>query len=232
MSAPGLMLVQSHPLPTTTEDKYNDFYNNTFAPSVLRLSPATLALRYRIASPKPAEASYLALYALRDASYLSSPDLAQMIETTKSAASLGPGEVKDYIHFARSTWDKTQTLDPSEAQQDRSAKPAAAPTLAVTFMTPAEGVTDAELEEWYAESHEKMLKEAKGYRRTTRYVRRADQGEGPRFLALHEYACGIKEMPEERIAKVLEQRYVSEARVWERSIWELIGALGDSTQRL
>ncbi|OQO12281.1 hypothetical protein B0A48_02922 [Cryoendolithus antarcticus] len=207
MSAPGLMLVRSHPLPNTTEGEYNDFYNNTFAPSVLRLSPATLALRYRLASPKPAEASYLALYTLPDASYLSSPGLAQMIETTKSAGTLGPGE-------------------------DPSTKPAAAPTLAVTFMTPAEGVTDAELEEWYAESHEKMLKEAKGYRRTTRYVRRADQGEGPRFLALHEYACGIEEMPEERIAKVLGQRYVSEAKVWERSIWELIGALGDSAQRL
>ncbi|OQO05031.1 hypothetical protein B0A48_08051 [Cryoendolithus antarcticus] len=225
MPTPGLMLVQSHHLPTTTENEYNDFYNNTFAPAVLRLSPATAALRYKLHSPKTAEATYLALYPLPDASYLSSPDLANLIETTKMAGSLGPGEVKDYIHFSRSTWDKIQTLD-------RPGDQVAAQTLSMTLMTPAEGVTDAELEEWYAANHVRMSKDAKGYLRTTRYVRRADQGEGPRFLALHEYACKGEEMPEARIAKVLGQRYATEARVWERSVWELVSALGDRGQRL
>ena len=61
-------------------------------------------------------------------------------------------------------------------------------------------------------------------------------GEAPRFLALHEYGCKPEELPVEQIKQVTQtewsKKIVSESKVFERNVFRLIEAQGDTELNL
>ena len=79
-----------------------------------------------------------------------------------------------------------------------------------------------------------MLSMCRGYRRTTRY-KRVD-GQKPRYLALHEYACKPEEVPNDQIAQVVatewSKKILSEVETYDRDVFELIQVQGDSGVKL
>lgn len=100
-------------------------------------------------------------------------------------------------------------------------------------MEPAEG-EEADFDEWYRKQHLDMLSMCRGYRRTTRYKRL--DGATPRFLALHEYACAPSEVPTDQIKQVTgtewSKKIISEAKAFDRDVFELIQAQGDTGLKL
>jgi len=79
-----------------------------------------------------------------------------------------------------------------------------------------------------------MLAMCRGYRRTTRYKR--IDGEKPRYLALHEYACKPDEMPGDQLKQVVStewsQKIIKESSIFERDAFSLIHEQGDTALKL
>ncbi len=100
-------------------------------------------------------------------------------------------------------------------------------------MEPAE-TEEQDFEDWYRKQHLDMLSMCRGYRRTTRY-KRVD-GQRPRYLALHEYACEPDDLPAEQIKQVTEtewtQKILKESPIFDRDVFVLIGAQGETAEKL
>ncbi|KAK4543639.1 hypothetical protein LTR36_005284 [Oleoguttula mirabilis] len=232
MPTPGLMFVGSRVLDQskTSDAKYNEFYNNEHLPDVLKRGVSKVALRYKNAntsSPMP----YVALYPLDDASYLQSPDLAKSVEETRSSKTFDNTDIYEHIHFDLRGYEKIQTFE-GYGHADKSGKERGQ-TIVCVAMEPAEG-QDQDFEDWYRRQHLDMLAMCRGYRRTTRYKKL--DGQKPRYLALHEYACKADELPADQVKQVVatewSQKIVGESLVFDRDVLELVQAQGDISLNL
>jgi hypothetical protein len=120
---------------------------------------------------------YLALYDLADASALQSPEYqklrAQEAESPRDREMLGSADV-----VARRTYRSIDTDEPWAAAWTEHAPF----VMSVALEPPPDKVDD--FHAWYREEHSPMLMAARGWRRIRRYEQ-AD-GNGPRFMALHE----------------------------------------------
>ena len=137
------------------------------------------------------------------------------------------GNHHEMIEYGVSAWTKIQTFEPYDhTGQERGQ------TLVAVFVEPGDGANDeADLDAWYRKQHLDMLSMCRGYRRSTRYCRYGDADAGPRYLALHEYACEPEELPSEQILKTRETEWardvLGKAKVFEREVWGLIGVQGE-----
>ncbi|KAK5123158.1 hypothetical protein LTR85_003356 [Meristemomyces frigidus] len=232
MPTPGLMFVGSRVLdPSKTSDATsNAFYDKEHLPDVLDHGITKVALRYKntnAESPMP----YVALYPLEDASFLQSPDLGKLVEDTKMSKTFNNTDIYEHIHFELRGYEKIQTFE-GYGQADKSGKERGQ-TIVCVAMEPAEG-QDHEFDEWYRKQHLDMLAMCRGYRRTTRYKKL--DGQKPRYLALHEYACKPDELPGDQIKQVVatewSQKIIKESLVFDRDVLELVQAQGDTSLNL
>lgn len=214
-----------------SEADFNAFYDTEHVPDILRHGFSNLALRYRNADPG-SSTPYLALYSLDDVGRLSSPETARMMDELRVSRVLGGRDHHGLIAYGVSAWTKVQTFEGAgEKGQARGQ------TLVAVFMEPGEGgEAEADLDAWYRGEHLEMLSKCQGYRRSTRYRRDGDGDGGPRFLALHEYACEPNELPAEQIVRTREtewaRRVIGSAKTFEREVWGLIGAQGEDGAEL
>jgi hypothetical protein len=259
MSSPGLLFVIayiSNPN-KSTDEQFNKFYNEEHLPDVLNYKTkiTSLALRYKEtnaegppAPPQPPRTSgrfgpprcgtenpthYLALYPLEDISFFSSGIREQLREETKHSKTYNGENVMDFVHFDARPYKKIQTYE-GYGHADKTGKERGQ-TITCVAMEPAEGAeAEADFDAWYRKQHLDMLAMCEGYRRTTRYER--VDGEKPRFLALHEWACKPEDLPTEQIEQVAKTEWslkiLSEAEVKDRDVFELIEAQGDLEMKL
>jgi hypothetical protein len=232
MSTPGLMFVSSRVLdPTKTSDeKYNRFYNDEHLPDVLGYNVTKLALRYKNTA-KETDRPYIALYPLDDVNYLHSEALGKLIEDTKISKTFDNTDIYAHLAFDLRPYTKIQTYE-GYGLEDKSGKERGQ-TLVCVAMQPAEG-EEQDFEDWYRKQHLDMLAMCRGYRRTTRYKR--IDGKTPQFLALHEYACAPTELPAEQTKQVVSSEWskkiIGEAKAFDRDVFELIQAQGDTSLKL
>lgn len=208
-----------------SDAKFNEFYDDEHVPDILRYGFSKLALRYKNSNPD-SKAAYLALYPQDDVDNINSPATAQMMANCRKSKVLGGQDHHELIEYGVSAWSKIQTFEgASKSGHDRGQ------TLVAVFIEPAD---EDDLDAWYRKQHLDMLSMCRGYRRSTRYRRAGD--DGPKFLALHEYACAAEELPVEQIRQVRETEWsrdvLGKAKVFEREVWELVGVQGERGMEL
>ncbi|KAK3720360.1 hypothetical protein LTR37_003771 [Vermiconidia calcicola] len=175
--------------PKIADEQYNRFYSEAHAPDLLRPFSKkggitnAVTLQYENTNSRSAM-PYLALHPVPDAQWISSPDQGHFQEDTKKRRILAVDDVRQYIEVGFRPYEKIQTFEgyghafKSGTERGR--------TLVCVAMEPAES-EEQDLEDWYRKQHLDILSMCRGYRRTTRYKRL--DGQKPRYLALHEYAC-------------------------------------------
>lgn len=236
MANPALLFVTSRILdPTVTPDpQFNKMYNEEHLPDVLTYTPqiTTLALRYKNSNPSSPH-PYLALYPLQDTSFFTTGTLEKLTADTRHSRTFNGQDILQLVHFDPRPYEKIQSFEAHGHAHDTGKD--RGQTLVCVAMEPAEGEeAEADFDAWYRKQHLDMLSMCKDYRRTTRYKRL--DGVQPRFLALHEWACGPGKIPGEQIAQVTEtewsRKILGEARVFERDVFELVQAQGDLERKL
>lgn len=235
MPTPGLMFVSSRILDPskTSDEKYNRFYNEEHLPDILNYNKAkvsSVALRYKNVNTK-STLPYLALYPLEDASFLQSPDLSKLVEDNRVSKTFDNTDMYEHIEFGLRPYEKIQTFEGyghAEKSGDERGQ-----TIICVAMEPAEG-EDLDFDEWYRKQHLDMLSMLPHYRRTTRYKRLDDVK--PRYLALHEYACKPDELSTEGLKVVVgtewSKKILKEGRAFDRDVFQLIQAQGDTRLKL
>lgn len=229
---PGLCYVTSRVKdPSQVSDaNFNSFYDDEHVPDILRYGFSQLALRYKNSNPD-SPAAYLALYPQEDVANISSPATAKMMEECRKSKVLGGQDHHELIDYGVSAWSKIQTFE-GYGHGDKSGHERGQ-TLVAVFIEPDD---EADLDAWYRKQHLDMLAMCRGYRRSTRYRLAGDGGSGPRFLALHEYACAPAELPAEQIKQVRETEWsrivIGKSKAFERDVWELIGVQGEKGMKL
>ena len=232
MPNPGLMFVGSRVLDTkkTSDEKYNRFYNEEHLPDVLNYGMCKVAMRYKnvnTSSPMP----YIALYPLDDASILESPKLGSLVEDTTMSKTFDNSDIYEHIHFDLRTYEKIQTFE-GYGNADKSGEDRGK-TIVCVAMEPAKG-QDQDFDDWYRKQHLDMLSMCRGFLRSTRYKKL--NGEKPRYLALHEYACNADELPADQVKQVVAtewtQKILKEGRAYERDVFELVQVQGDGSLQL
>ena len=196
MPSPGLLFVSSKVI-KDSDELYNRFYNEEHLPDVLATGDTKLALRYKNTNPE-SKMPYLAIYPLDDAGYFQTDKLKKLKDDTRISKVYGDKDRGEYIEFGLRPYEKIQTFEGFE-QEQKSGKERGQ-TIVCVAMEPAEGGDD-EFDEWYKKQHLDMLAMCRGYRRSTRYKRL--DGEKPRYLALHEYACKASDLPGDQIKQVV-----------------------------
>ncbi|KAI5928229.1 hypothetical protein F4810DRAFT_647539, partial [Camillea tinctor] len=129
--------------------------------------------------------------------------------------------------------EKTQTYEAPNRHGDGSNTSGHAKTLLCVGLEPRDGGED-DADAWFRQEHLDFLAGSPSYRRCTRYVLRS--GNGPRLLALHEYACETKDLPTGRLAESCEtewgKRVLGPVKALEREVFELIEVQGDANRKL
>lgn len=214
----------------TSDEKYNRFYNEEHLPDMLRIAPCSLAMRYKNVLPG-STMPYLAIYPIPDSGYLTSPDMGRLIDTTRKSKTFDNEDIFHYVEFNLRPYEKIQTFE-GYGHADKSGRERGK-TLVCVAMEPT-GTGELDFEEWYRRQHLDMLSMCKGYRRTTRY-RRLDKQQ-PRYMALHEYDCKPGELPAEQIKQTTQtewsRKVISDAKVFERDVFELMEVQGDADEKL
>lgn len=241
MPTPGLMFVSSRILDAaeTSEEKYNDFYDNEHIPDVLSYphgKVSKVAKRYKNTNSE-SKMPYLALYPLEDASMLTSPDLSKLVEDTKISKTFGGKDIYDLIEFDLRPYEKIQTYEGLHTSKPEPNNKAPDPsthahTVICVGMEPGKG-QDQDFDDWYRKQHLDMLAMLPHYRRTTRYKRLDD--EKPRYLALHEYDCKAEELSKD-VSMVVgtewSKKIIGESSIFDRDVFELITVQGDRSMQL
>jgi hypothetical protein len=171
--AKALLYVQMNP-PSEAQQLFDEWYDDHMA---VRLTmPGILnAQRYRTVDPEGPR--HLAWYDLTDASALQSPEYLALRK--REAETPRDQEVHRLIPFSeRRLYRSIDTDEPWAAAWTEHAPF----VMSVALEPPADRVDD--FHAWYREEHSPMLMEAKGWRRIRRYEQ--VEGNGPRFMALHE----------------------------------------------
>lgn len=231
MPTPGLLFATTRVInPKTSDEKYNRFYNEEHLPDVLGRDITKLALRYKNTnhgSGRP----YLALYALEDVALFQSPSLTNLGEELKYSRTFDGEEVSKHMESDVRPYEKIQTFEGyGHAETSGTER---GQTVVCVVMEPGQGA-EADFDDWYRKQHLDMLAMCRGYRRTTRYKR--IDGQKPRYLALHEYACAPTELPADQIKQVTQtewsKKIIGEAQAFDRDIFTLIQAQGDTAMKL
>ncbi|KAF2161836.1 hypothetical protein M409DRAFT_27892 [Zasmidium cellare ATCC 36951] len=226
MCTPGLTFVASNVLDPakTLDEKYNKFYNDEHLPDVLASGLTKLALRYKNINTE-SKMPYIALYPVEDASMTGSEAAVKLIQDTRKSKTFDGEDIYDYINFDIRRYEKIQTYEAYQ-QEGRSGNERGR-TIICVGMEPGD---EADFDEWYRKQHLDMLGMCRGYRRCTRYKNMDDQQ--PRFLALHEYDCKAEDVPSEQIKQVVatewSKKIVGEAKIFDRNVFELIQAQGQT----
>ena len=233
MPKPGLMFVASKPT-KISEEQFNKWYNEEHLPDVLdfmkRSGLEPLGLRYKNVNTESTR-PYLALYPTSDAQWIVSPEQEANVQKLRHSKMLGGTDFFSVIDFDLRPYEKIQTFEgyghASKSGNERGQ------TLVCVAMDPGEA-GEQDFEDWYRKQHLDMLSMCRGYRRTTRYKRM--DGQEPRYLALHEYACSPDELPAEQIKQVTAtewtQKILAEAKIFERDVFELIEVQGEIKAKL
>lgn len=235
MSQPALLFVGSRILDSnkTTDEQFNRMYDDEHLPDVLNYKPnvTDLALRYKNTNPSSSN-PYLALYPIEDVSFFTSGTLEKLTTDTRHSRTFGGQDILELVNFDPRPYEKIQTFE-GYGHAHSSGEESRGKTLVCVAMEPAEG-QDEDFEDWYRKQHLDMLAMCKNYRRTTRYKR--IDGAKPRFLALHEWACGAGELPAGQVKQITEtewsRKVIGEAVVFERDVFELIQVQGDKARKL
>jgi len=197
---------------------------------VLKYNVSKVAFRYKN-NNQSSDRPYLALYPLGDAAYLQSPDLGKLVEDTRKSKTFDGDDIYNHLHFDLRPYEKIQTFE--GYGHETKTGDGRGQTIICVAMEPANG-EDADFDEWYRKQHLDMLAMCRGYRRTTRYKRL--DGTTPRYLALHEYACAPSDVPGDQIKQVVStewsKRIIAEARAFDRDVFELIQAQGETSLKL
>ena len=236
MPTPGLLFVSSRIAdPKKTSDElYNRFYNDEHLPDVLNHAKeksgyTKLALRYKNVNGESVM-PYLALYPLRDTVFFSS-EKESLIEDTRKSKTFNGDDCHDHIEFGSRPYEKIQTFE-GYGQAEKTGDERGH-TIVCVAMEPKEG-EEHDFDLWYRLQHLDMLAMCRGYRRTTRY-RRLD-GVKPQYLALHEYACEASELPADQIKQVVatewSQKIIKESPIFDRDVFSLIQAQGETKEKL
>lgn len=196
----------------------------------MKYNVSKVALRYKNAN-QSSDRPYVALYPLDDTAFLQSPDLGKLVEDTRKSRTYEGDDIYDHVHFELRPYEKIQTFE--GYGHDAKTGKERGQTIICVAMEPAEG-EETDFDEWYRKQHLDMLAMCRGYRRTTRYKRL--DGTTPRYLALHEYACAPSEVPSDQIKQVTStewsKKIISEATAFDRDVFELIQAQGDTALKL
>ncbi|KAI0025055.1 hypothetical protein F4780DRAFT_768375 [Xylariomycetidae sp. FL0641] len=232
MPTPGLRFVSSRIIDPKKlpDDQYNRFYNEEHLPHVLSAGRSKLALRYKSVSPS-SPLPYLALYPIEDYETMGTPEARKFEKEARKSRTLGVDDIFDLIHFEMKPYEKIQSYEAygheKQTGRDRGR------TLVCVAMEPQEG-DDEELESWYRKQHLDMLGMCKGFRRCTRYKRLDDVC--PRFLALHEYDCEPRDLPNDQIVQVCgtewSKKILNGARVFRREVYVLTEEQGETELKL
>lgn len=234
MSKPALLFVTSRisDPSKTTDERYNQMYNEEHLPDVLnyKVKVTDLALRYKNSNPS-SDRPYLALYPLDDVSFFTRGTFEQLAADTRHSRTYGGEDVMDFIEFGPRAYEKIQTYEgyghENDSGKDRGR------TVTCVAMEPAED-GEADFEDWYRKQHLDMMAMCTGYLRTTRYQR--IDGVSPRYLALHEWALAPEEFPTAQLKQVTStewsKKILGEAKVFERDLFELIEVQGDLEKKL
>ncbi|KAK3053395.1 hypothetical protein LTR09_005564 [Extremus antarcticus] len=226
MPNPGLIFVTSKTkYPSDLPDElYNQFCDEEHIPNLLdffkheRNITRPLALRYKNTKPE-SDRPHLALFPVPDSQWIFSPNEAEFLQSSEKSRILGVDNIYEHIDFELRPYEKIQTFEgynhASKSGLERCK-------------------TLGDFEDWYRKQHLDMLSMCRGYRRTTRY-KRVD-GQRPRYLALHEYACEPDDLPAEQIKQVTEtewtQKILKESPIFDRDVFVLIGAQGETAEKL
>lgn len=230
MPTPGLTFVASNVLDSTktSDEKYNEFYNDEHLPDVLASGLTKVALRYENTNSE-AKMPYIALYPVEDASMTGSEAAIKLIQDTRKSRTFDGEDIYDYINFDIRRYEKIQTYE--AYQQEGKSGNERGQTIVCVAMEPGD---EADFEEWYMKQHLDMLGMCRGYRRCTRYKGMDDKE--PRYLALHEYACKPEDLPSEQIKQVTatewSQKIIGKAKAFERNVFVLIQAQGETELNL
>ena len=189
-----------------------------------------LALRYKnITYP---EKPYIALYPFPDPDLMSSPEVGKFQEETAESKVL-EGNVFELLELGFRPYVKIQTFE-GFGHAEKTGNERGQTIVAVAMEPGPSEEQEKDREDWYRKQHLDMLAMCRGYRRTTRYKRL--DGVKPRYIALHEYACKPDELPADQIAQVREtewsKKILAEAEIFDRDVFELIHAQGDTHAKL
>lgn len=172
----ALLYVQMDP-PPGAEDAFHAWYDDHMAARIA--VPGFLnSSRYRAIDPEGPR--HLAVYDLTDASVLTSPAYEALRE--REANNPRDREMRASFPFVeRRLYRCIDTDEPWAAPWTERGQ--FTPFLmSVALEPPPDGVQ--EFHDWYREEHSPMLMRADGWRRIRRYEQ--VEGNGPRFMALHE----------------------------------------------
>lgn len=220
-----------------SDELYNRFYDTEHIPDALQFFQRSggvenaFALRYKntnIESKLP----FLALYPLPDAQFMFSPDQAKFADECKKSKVLEVDNFWEHIDAEVRLYEKIQTYEgywhTSKSGKERGT------TIVAVAMDPGENEEqETDLDDWYRKQHLDMMSMARNYRRSTRY-KRVD-GQKPRYLALHEYACQPDELPTDQITQLKETEWsknILAACSYDRDVFELIAAVGETSEKL
>ncbi|KAI2630119.1 hypothetical protein GGS21DRAFT_217059 [Xylaria nigripes] len=228
----GLVFVASRVLDAekTSDKLYNRFYNEEHLPHVLSGGWTKLALRYKNVE-KGAIIPYIALYPRDDTSTTDSTATLNINEEMKKSRILGCDDICDLIHFELRLYEKLQTYEAREHENDSGEHQSR--TIYCVAMEPAEG-QDEDFGAWYQNQQLDKLGIPKKFRRCIHY--RRINGECPRFLSLYEYDCAPGDFPTEQLTQAWGtgrgQKIVNEAKVYQLDVFALIQAQGDLRSKL
>ena len=239
MPNPGLMFVGSKVIDQTIQDaQYNKFYNEEHLPDVLAILKReginnAFALRYKNTTNNHSYMPYLALYPLPDAQWIFKSNQKQFGEETKKSKVLGVDDIREHIDFHFRPYEKIQTYegfeDASRTGKDRGR------TLIYVAMEPGPSEEqEKDFEDWYRKHHLDVMAMIPEYKRTVRYKRM--DGEKPRYLAFHEYACRPEDLPTGMIGRTRDtewsQKILAECQIFDRDVFELIEEQGAIDEKL
>lgn len=175
--ATALLVVTSRPA-APLEPAYHEWYEEEHIPARTRL-PGWLTARRYLA---PDDGSFLAYYDLANLGLLSDPEYVRLRanRSAREQAVLGSVEFLDRRVYRR----LEQHAGADTGQRADELKVCGALLLCV-WWEPSPG-TEHRFHTWYEEEHLPLLAAVPGWLRTRRFE--LAEGEGPRFLAMHDLA--------------------------------------------
>ncbi|KAF7197195.1 hypothetical protein HII31_01620 [Pseudocercospora fuligena] len=191
-----------------------------------------VALRYKNSNPEAVD-PYLALYPTESTSSLWTgtgvSDILKGLQQDPKAKTLNNIDVSTFAAFGPRLYEKIQTYEAYGHENDTGKD--RGQTVVCVAMEPGD---EADFEDWYRKQHLDMLGMCKSYLRCTRYKRL--DGQSPRYLALHEYACKPEDLPAEQIKQVVatewSKKIIDEAKVFDRDVYELTYVVGNEDLKL
>jgi hypothetical protein len=230
MAIPGLMYVRSQILDpnVTSDDLYNRMYNDEHLPDILARDIAKIALRYKKIDPAAQEWPYIALYPVPDATFMTSPQMGQLVEETRVSRTFGNRDIYDFVKFDMRPFEKIGAYEIAGTSSGRTA-PSHVQSLVAVAVESEDGNGEG-LDQWFRQQHDHLAAASNAYRRSTTYKR--TDGVEPRYLVLREFDCKADAISDVW-AKVAETKTLHAGlQVVQTTMFELIQVQGDKAVQL